>query len=171
MRSISFFCSDSVSKKRSPNLSLTQPDNLKAITIGTGVSDGPRLNLLGERAEEYTAKEGNLTVLLDENLQCDYDNLPARLVGGSTPGPAFEILATETETERKGELKSSQHLRGSDPLQSDAPLSLCCSTAFLRSSNSWMAFCYYTNIHEVSSLCAGPAQSSPATNKISSCHF
>lgn len=87
------------------------------------VSDGPKLNLVREGAERYTTKEGNLTALLNQNLQCD-DNFQAHSVGGSTQGPASGILATETETERRGEVKLGQHLQGLDSLQFDALLSL-----------------------------------------------
>lgn len=88
------------------------------------VSDGHKLNLVTERAECYTTKEGNLTVLLYQNLQCDYGNFQAHSVGGSTQGPASGNLATETETEKRGEVKLGQHLQGLDSLQSDALFSL-----------------------------------------------
>lgn len=88
------------------------------------VSDGPKLNLVRERAECYTTKEGNLTVLVNQNLQCDYNNFQAHSVGGSTQGPASGIPATETETERRGEVKLAQHLQGLGSLQPDALLSL-----------------------------------------------
>lgn len=65
-----------------------------------------------------------MTVLLYQNLQCDYDNFQAHSVGGSTQGPASGNLATETETERRGEVKLGQHLQGLDSLQSDALFSL-----------------------------------------------
>lgn len=81
-------------------------------------------------------------MLLDENLQCDYDNFQAHFVGGSIQGPASEILATETETERKGEVKTSQHLQGFDSLQFDALLSCFYSTAFFLTSNSSIVLCY-----------------------------
>lgn len=137
-----FFYIDSVFEKYFWNLSLTQPDNLKDIKIGRGVSDGPKLYLPGGRAEQRTTKRGNSTMLLDENLQCDCDSFQARLAGGSTQGPASEILATETATGRKGEGETSQHPRGLDSRQSDTPLPLFYSTAFLLTSNSPMALCY-----------------------------
>lgn len=88
------------------------------------VLDGPKLNLVRERAECYTTKEGNLTVLLNQNLQRDYDNFQARSVGESTQGLASGMLATETETERRREVKLGQHLQGLDSLQPDALFSL-----------------------------------------------
>lgn len=100
------------------------------------VSDGPKLNLVRERAEYYTTKEGNLTVLLNHNLQCDYDNFQAHSVGESTQGPASGILATETETERGGEVKLGQHLQGLDSLQPDALFSLWLDRFLLQTSHS-----------------------------------
>lgn len=47
----------------------------------------------------------------------------------SSQGPAFEILATERETERTGKVMVDQHLRGFDSFKFYAPLTLN-STAF-----------------------------------------
>lgn len=134
-----FFDSDSAFEKYSPNQSSVQPDSLKASNLGPGVSDGPKLDLLRGGADQYTTGEGNVTALPGENLQCDYDNFQAHFAGGSTQGPASEIPATETATERKGEGKSGQRLRGLASPRVRAPLSLFYATALLLTSESSVA--------------------------------
>lgn len=74
---------------------------------------------------------------LDENLQCECDSFEAQALGGSTQGPASGILAAETETERRGDARSSQCLRVFESLPQSHSFTRQLLPTFNTSMASW----------------------------------